>query len=126
MTGLSELAVKVEKDWVHMDKVEYEKLEWMKDLPKPQAGDSQVSFTLFRPMECSIKCDSLSQDGPLSIYIGVTDYISIKYCFSLKLNFILANSADPDEMLRYAAFIWVFTVCQSTHFGVSILQRVNP
>ena len=38
--------MKVEKDWVHMDKVEYEKLEWMKDLPKPQAGDSQVSLTL--------------------------------------------------------------------------------
>ena len=38
--------MKVEKDWVHMDKVEYEKLEWMKDLPKPQAGDTQVSFNL--------------------------------------------------------------------------------
>ena len=41
-----EVPVKVEKDWVHMDKIEYEKLEWMKDLPKPQAGDSKVHVTL--------------------------------------------------------------------------------
>ena len=34
----------------------------------------------------------------------------------------LANSDDPDEMLH---FIWVFTFCQSTHLGVSSIQRVN-
>ena len=30
--------------------------------------------------------------------------------------FILANSVDPDEMRH---FIWVFTVCQRTHLGVT-------
>ena len=28
--------------WVHMDKVEYNKLEWMKDLPPPSADDAKV------------------------------------------------------------------------------------
>ena len=28
-----------------MSKIEYDKLEWMKDLPKPQAGDSKVMFS---------------------------------------------------------------------------------
>lgn len=37
-----ELPMKVEKDWVHMNKIEYDKLEWMKDLPKPTAGDTEV------------------------------------------------------------------------------------
>ena len=39
--------------------------------------------------------------------------------------FILASSADPDEMLHFADFIWVFTVYQSTHLGVSRIQRVK-
>ena len=35
---------------------------------------------------------------------------------SLKIVFILANRADPDEMTPCLVphFIWVFTVCQST------------
>lgn len=32
----SDLPVKPHKDWVHMDKLEPEKLEWMKDLPPPR------------------------------------------------------------------------------------------
>ena len=43
--------------------------------------------------------------------------------FSLKIVFVSANSADPDEMLHYAAFHLGFTVC--TSFGVSSIQSVN-
>ena len=39
----------------------------------------------------------LSQDGPLYILRGHT-------FFSLKIDFVLPNSADPDEMPHYAAF----------------------
>ena len=35
---------------------------------------------------------------------------------SLKLNFVLANSGDPDEMLHYATFN-LFLHSQSTHLG---------
>ncbi|XP_062908767.1 RNA polymerase II-associated protein 1 [Mobula hypostoma] len=31
-----DIPLKPEKGWVHMDVLEYEKLEWMKDLPKPR------------------------------------------------------------------------------------------
>lgn len=31
-----DLPVKPKKEWVHMDNVEFEKLEWMKDLPSPR------------------------------------------------------------------------------------------
>ena len=42
----------------------------------------------------------------------------------------LTNSEDPDEMPHYEAFImrhsiWVFNVCNSTHLGVSHMQKVN-
>ena len=43
----------------------------------------------------------------------------------MKIDFVLANSADPDEMQPYAAFIWVFTVCQRTFLGDWGLQMVK-
>ena len=42
---------------------------------------------------------------------------------SLKIFFVLANSVDTDEMPHYAAFIWVYTVCQITYLGV--YKRLN-
>ena len=36
---------------------------------------------------------------------------------------IVLDSVDPDEMLHY--FIWVFTVCLSTHLGIYSIQRAN-
>ncbi|KAL5008923.1 hypothetical protein ScPMuIL_014504 [Solemya velum] len=36
------LPVKPRKEWVHMDKVEDEKLRWMNDLPLPQTGDAKT------------------------------------------------------------------------------------
>ena len=42
--------------------------------------------------------------------------VSLKYyCSYIKIAFILANSAGPDEMPPLKRhFIWVFTVCQRT------------
>lgn len=34
--------VEVSSKWLHMDTVEYEKLEWMKDCPPPSALESKV------------------------------------------------------------------------------------
>ena len=60
-------------------------------------------------------------------YLGVKSYGFQKdFVFlSLKMDFVLANSADPDEMLHDAAFHLVFTVSQHIHLGASGLQRVN-
>ena len=44
---------------------------------------------------------------------------------SLKVVLILANSADLIKCSIMLHFIWVFTVCQSTHLVVPSLQRVN-
>ena len=44
----------------------------------------------------------------------------------MKIDFVFANSADPDEMQQYSAFhLGLHTVGQSTRLGVSVLQRVN-
>ncbi|XP_037833721.1 RNA polymerase II-associated protein 1 isoform X2 [Kryptolebias marmoratus] len=36
VTSAEDLPVKPQKEWVHMDKLEHEKLEWMRDLPSPR------------------------------------------------------------------------------------------
>ena len=47
----------------------------------------------------------LSQDGPLYILRGLHVIISKNIIFlSLKIDFVIANSADPDEMQPYAVF----------------------
>ena len=40
-------------------------------------------------------------------------------------NFVLANSADPDEMPHYAAFHQGLHCLPKSHLGVSSLPRVN-
>ena len=56
-------------------------------------------------MEFSIKFDTV-KSGWSSVYIeGSQVIISTKIVFlSLKIDFVLANSVNPDEMLHIAAF----------------------
>ncbi|KAM9355384.1 RNA polymerase II-associated protein 1 isoform 2-T2 [Pholidichthys leucotaenia] len=39
-----DLPVKPQKDWVHMDKLEPEKLEWMRDLPAPRRKETKKAM----------------------------------------------------------------------------------
>ncbi|CAF5192823.1 unnamed protein product, partial [Rotaria magnacalcarata] len=34
-TVSTQLPIDIDSRWIHMDSIEYEKLEWIKDLPKP-------------------------------------------------------------------------------------------
>ncbi|XP_022334117.2 RNA polymerase II-associated protein 1-like isoform X2 [Crassostrea virginica] len=40
-----DLPVKPDKKWVHMDKVEYDKLSWLKDLPFPKTDNNETGTT---------------------------------------------------------------------------------
>ena len=64
-----------------------------------------ISLTLFVPIEFSIKFVTV-KSGWSILYIEGSQVIIPKNIvfFSLKIDFILANSADPDEMPHYAAF----------------------
>ena len=44
---------------------------------------------------------------------------------SLQVALILGNSAHSDEMQGYAAFFWVFPVCQRIGLWFSSIQRFN-
>lgn len=43
-TSELDLPIKPDKKWVHMDKVEYDKLSWLKDLPQPTTDHSEVGY----------------------------------------------------------------------------------
>ena len=56
------------------------------------------------------------KSGQSIVYIEGHRFYNFKKVLLLpKINFVISNSADPDEMLHYMRhLIWVFTVCQST------------
>ena len=56
-------------------------------------------------------------EGPLN-----TDFTVVQ---SPKIVFILANSADPGDMLPLQHFIKVFTVCKGTHLGVPVYKGLT-
>ena len=75
-------------------------------------------------MEFSINQHTI-KSGWSIIYIEESQVIISKkkiVFLSLKIDFGLANSANPDEMQH---FIWVFIVIQITHSGVFSPQRVK-
>jgi hypothetical protein len=41
-TGEKDLPIKPNKEWSHMEKLEYDKLEWMEDLPPPSTDNKEV------------------------------------------------------------------------------------
>ena len=70
-------------------------------------------------MEFSIKFDT-AQSGWSIVYF---EGLQLKFPKIQNIDVVLANNADPDEIMRH--FSWVFTVCQSIHLGVSGSQRVK-
>ena len=68
-----------------------------------------IWVTLFGPMDFTIKCDTFSLGWSIE-YIEGSHVILI---YSLEIDSVVDNSANPDEFIR------VFTVYLSTHFGIS-------
>ena len=63
------------------------------------------SFTLLGPMKLSINFDKVKSGWPI-IYIEWSKFIISENAvfFSLKIDFVLANNTDPDEMPQHASF----------------------
>ena len=66
-------------------------------------------------MEYSIKFDTVKSGWPI-VYIEGPQVIIFKiYYISLKIDLVLVNSAEQNEMHHF----WVFTVCHRTCLGTS-------
>ena len=60
-------------------------------------------------------------------YLGLIGFISKKepfvfLFFSLYIDFVLANSADPDEMLH---IIWGFAVCRNAYLNCPVYEGLT-
>ena len=80
-----------------------------------------MNAQLLRLMEFSIKFDTVKSGWSIIYIEGLHLIIKKKYM----IDFVLANSADPDEMLPYAAFHVGLHCLQSNHLGVSSPKRVG-
>ena len=62
-------------------------------------------LTLFIQMDYPIPIDTITMELSIMYFKGLQVKISLKlYIFCHQDCFIVSNSADPDEMLPYAAF----------------------
>ncbi|NXN99944.1 RPAP1 protein, partial [Rhinopomastus cyanomelas] len=63
----ADLPVKPKKEWVNMDNVELEKLEWMKDLPSPQQKKTKKGMQA----RFSLKGELIPADADLPTHLGL-------------------------------------------------------
>uniref|UniRef100_A0A8C6YVK1 RNA polymerase II associated protein 1 n=1 Tax=Nothoprocta perdicaria TaxID=30464 RepID=A0A8C6YVK1_NOTPE len=61
------LPVKPKKEWIHMDSVEFEKLEWMKDLPPPRQKKTKKGMQA----RFSLKGELIPADADLPTHLGL-------------------------------------------------------
>ena len=75
-------------------------------------------------MEYPKHIDTISLGSPFCVLRGHRlKFLNYDEFMLLKIFFIQASSADPDEcFMRH--FIWVFTVCQSTCLSVSAMKKI--
>ncbi|NWR75029.1 RPAP1 protein, partial [Centropus unirufus] len=62
-----DLPVKPKKEWIHMDNVEFEKLEWMKDLPSPRKKKTKKGMQA----RFSLKGELIPADADLPTHLGL-------------------------------------------------------
>ncbi|XP_075008236.1 RNA polymerase II-associated protein 1 isoform X7 [Calonectris borealis] len=62
-----DLPVKPKKEWIHMDNVEFEKLEWMKDLPPPRQKKTKKGMQA----RFSLKGELIPADADLPTHLGL-------------------------------------------------------
>ena len=91
-----------------------------------------LPLTLGRPMTFfKKKLNTVKSGCPLYTRVSRDHMFYIVFLFflnnivflSLKVDFVLANSADPAKCHIQWHFIWFHTVCKSIHLGFSGLQR---
>ncbi|NXX77856.1 RPAP1 protein, partial [Urocolius indicus] len=62
-----DLPVKPKKEWIHMDNMEFEKLEWIKDLPSPRQKKTKKGMQA----RFSLKGELIPADADLPTHLGL-------------------------------------------------------
>ncbi|XP_067681020.1 RNA polymerase II-associated protein 1-like [Haliotis asinina] len=100
------LPVQPEPTWVHMEKVEYDKLEWMRDLPPPCTGDAKNGL----PARFDFHGNILPADSDLPVNQGLHHHGSEpeRAGYTLEEMFQLARSSNIQQRtLALQVLAWV-------------------
>uniref|UniRef100_A0A8C8SVJ9 RNA polymerase II associated protein 1 n=1 Tax=Pelusios castaneus TaxID=367368 RepID=A0A8C8SVJ9_9SAUR len=62
-----DLPIKPQQEWIHMDNVEFEKLEWIKDLPQPRQSRTKKGMQA----RFSLKGELIPPDADLPTHLGL-------------------------------------------------------
>ena len=105
-----DLLVKPQKEWVHMDKLEPEKLEWMRDLPAPRRkGTRKVGVWGGLPFSFN---STQSLSGSLAGEKSFPEWTHIVYLSQQSVLVLCALTGD-------AGSLWLCWELDSTHWGSS-------
>ncbi|XP_075701016.1 RNA polymerase II-associated protein 1 [Rhinoderma darwinii] len=67
LPSVDSLPVKPQKEWIHMDNVEFEKLEWVKDLPQTRQTKTKKGMQA----RFSLKGDLIPPDADMPTHLGL-------------------------------------------------------
>ncbi|XP_033632797.1 RNA polymerase II-associated protein 1-like isoform X2 [Asterias rubens] len=116
--------VTIKEDWVHMDKTEPEKLEWMKDLPKPSAKSKEGSQARF-----DFNGRLIARDADISVRTGLHHHGDEQEVpgYSLEELFTLSRSAvTQQQVLALQTLARIIYNCRLKQLGGELLEPLLP
>ncbi|XP_022085938.1 RNA polymerase II-associated protein 1-like [Acanthaster planci] len=116
--------MQVQDAWVHMDQVESEKLEWMKDLPKPSAKSKEGAQARF-----DFNGQLVARDAKIPVREGLHHHGEEQEVpgYSLEELFTLSRSAVTQQrVLALQTLARVIYNCRLNQLGGELLEPLIP
>ncbi|XP_033733915.1 RNA polymerase II-associated protein 1-like [Pecten maximus] len=120
-----ELPVKPSKDWVNMDKAEYDKLSWMKELPPPQTGDAQTG----QQARFDFRGQLVHADLDLPVTSGLHHHGNEpeRAGYTLEELFLLARSTNTQQrVIAFTTMARIFYKARSGELGQLVQSAILP
>ncbi|XP_078594205.1 RNA polymerase II-associated protein 1-like isoform X3 [Branchiostoma floridae x Branchiostoma japonicum] len=119
-----QVPIQSSKDWLNMDIVEHEKLEWMKDLPAPKPGDNKGKVARF-DLEGQLMC----RDKDVPTHLGLHHHGDEPEVagYTLEELFMLSRSRLPQQRsLALRVLARIVARARNGEFAVALSGPLLP
>ncbi|XP_078673890.1 RNA polymerase II-associated protein 1-like isoform X2 [Branchiostoma floridae x Branchiostoma belcheri] len=119
-----QVPIQPSKDWLNMDVVEHEKLEWMKDLPAPKPGDNKGKVARF-----DLEGQLISRDKDVPTHLGLHHHGDEPEVagYTLEELFMLSRSRFPQQRaLALQVLARVVARARNGEFAVALSGPLLP
>eukprot|EP00058_Branchiostoma_floridae_P011739 XP_002597227.1 hypothetical protein BRAFLDRAFT_118128 [Branchiostoma floridae] len=119
-----QVPIQSSKDWLNMDVVEHEKLEWMKDLPAPKPGDNKGKVARF-DLEGQLMC----RDKDIPTHLGLHHHGDEPEVagYTLEELFMLSRSRLPQQRaLALQVLARIVARARNGEFAVALSGPLLP